>query len=194
MSDEASEADENQPDDADAGSCPVCGTEDCDRHLLASFDRSGEGEFGIGLCGGALYEVAAIGEVLDLTCLAWAQSARVSQTAQSPKWMTQFPPLQRFWECLGEAGFDPQEYDNDEDAAFDLPGYSDDYVSMGRWFLEDILQDCGWSGVRTEYQHDVPMMSTTFEYWWHSNPEDVAACLKAKLAAMALAARSSAGG
>ncbi len=38
------------------------------------------------------------------------------------------------------------------------------------------------------------MMSTTFEYWWHSEPEHVAALLKEKLGEMTLAASSHASG
>jgi hypothetical protein len=66
-----------QEDESGLEICPECGAEDCEAHLLAAFDLSGdEGEFEVGLVGGALYDLDAIGKVLELARRTWVQRSR----------------------------------------------------------------------------------------------------------------------
>ena len=52
-------------DDPSFERCPICQDKECQRHLLARFDTSeDEGEFGVGLAGGALVDAKEIEQVL----------------------------------------------------------------------------------------------------------------------------------
>jgi len=55
----------------DETSCPICEDKECQRHLLACFDKSGDvGEFGVGLVDGALIDAKEIPQVLERARLA----------------------------------------------------------------------------------------------------------------------------
>jgi len=185
---------EDEDDEGGSAKCPECGTEDCEAHLLGAFDRSGdEGEFGIGLVGGPLCELNAIGEVFELIRLAWVKSVRNSGKPTPPEWIEKTLSLKDYFEDLGtDDGFDIADYDGDEDAADDLVAYSDDHVTTATGVLERLLNQCGWAGAsvqRTQSEDDVPLYSTTYESWWHPEPEKVVARLKHKLGEITAAAQ-----
>lgn len=70
--------------------CPLCKHMECEKHLLACFDKAGNGD-AFGLVNGALCYVNEIEVVLDHASLAWVRSMR---SAGRPK-----PPVdcERFW-------------------------------------------------------------------------------------------------
>jgi hypothetical protein len=73
-------------DDTSLEGCPICQDEECQRHLLARFDASGdEGEFGVGLTSGALDEAQEIEQVLKRVRLAWVQSIRATGKPKAPR-------------------------------------------------------------------------------------------------------------
>ena len=89
---------------------------------LACFDESGdEGELGVGLVDGPLYDVKEIEEVLQRARLAWVRSVRATGKPKAPQWIMKERGLRDYFDALG--GLDPsdlEKYDSDEDAAGDL--------------------------------------------------------------------------
>jgi hypothetical protein len=64
----------------DGRRCPYCGRQ-CDRHLLAFFDRYGDG---LGLIGGALYGLEeTAGQVLRRVRLAWLRASGAGSSSHS---------------------------------------------------------------------------------------------------------------
>jgi hypothetical protein len=75
-------------DDPTLECCPICKGKECEKHLLARLDASGDqGEFGVGLAGGSLQKVYEIKDVLQRARLAWVQSVRASGTPKAPPWI-----------------------------------------------------------------------------------------------------------
>src|SRR5262249_9848854 len=106
-------------DDPSSERCPICEEKECQRHLLARFDASGdEGEFGVGLAGGALYDVNEIEAVLERARLAWVKSVRATGKPKTPPWIMKERGLRNYFDALG--GIDVEKYDSDEDAVHDL--------------------------------------------------------------------------
>src|SRR5262249_32048917 len=137
-------------DDPSLGHCPICEDKKCQRHLLARFDASGdEGEFGVGLDGGALYDVNEIETVLERARWAWVQSVRARGKPKAPPWIMKERALRYYFDRLG--GLDVAKYDSDEDAVNDLAVESDNELWHAReGFVGEVLSDCGWLGDRTE--------------------------------------------
>jgi hypothetical protein len=161
-------------DDPSSERCPICKDKECQRHLLASFDASGdEGEFGVGLVGGALYVVNEIETVLERARLAWVQSMRATGKPKASPWIMKERGLEYYFKALG--GIDVEKYDNDEDAAHDLAVQTDDEIRHAREdFLDEVLFSCGWLGDRTEEAFDYPQFcsSTTYLSWWGQTERD----------------------
>ena len=68
--------------------CPICQHKECQRHLLACFDKlGGDGEFGVGILGGALIDATEIPKVLERAELAWVQSVRATGKPKAPPWI-----------------------------------------------------------------------------------------------------------
>jgi hypothetical protein len=181
---EDEEDEEGEEDEGGSDKCPECGTEGCEAHLLGVFDRSGDhGEFGVGLVGGPLCEINAIGEVFELVQMAWVKSVRNSGKPTPPAWIEKTPYLRDYFEDLDD-DFNIADYDNDKDAASDLVANSYDHVTAATFALHGMLNQCGWAGVsaqRTQREHDVPLYSTIYESWWDPEPEKVVAGLKDEL-------------
>jgi hypothetical protein len=74
-------------DDPSLERCPICKDKECQRHLLARFDDSGDGALGVGLAGGALYDANEIEKVLERARLAWVQSMRATGKPKLPTWI-----------------------------------------------------------------------------------------------------------
>jgi hypothetical protein len=178
-------------DDDEGGTqqCPYCDAENCDSHRLGEFDADrAEGNFGIGLVGGPLYGVDAIGEVLNLTRLAWVHSVRTSGKPVPPLWVAGDTDLKDYFEGLGDGDINVDDYESDGDAADDLD--ANDSSSGARDFLESVVNKCGWSGGSTRREHDVPLYSTSYETWWDPEPEEIVSRLKTKLNELIGAARN----
>jgi hypothetical protein len=161
-------------DDPNSERCPVCKHKECQDHLLARFDASGdEGELGVGLTAGPLYYVNEIEEVLQRARLSWVQSVRATGKCKAPRWIMKERGLQDYVDALGGlGGFDLEEYDSDEDAADDLRQYTDTEHVRAR-FLDEVLFSCGWRGEKTEEEYDIPLRSTTYLCWWAFKPSEI---------------------
>lgn len=193
--DEDEDEDEEDDDDGNTGNCPLCGTQDCPDHLLACFDvtfaDAGEGNHGIGVVNGPLYDVEEIGEVLDLARLAWVRSVRTAGSPTSPPWIDEVPGLSGYFDALGDSGdFDIADHDDDEDAARELAGSTDYHSIRAREFLEEALIACGWSGETSEEEFDGLGQSTIYLSWWDADPRSRATELQALLKVILVKAAS----
>ena len=118
-------------DDPSSERCPICEDKECQRHLLARFDASGdEGELGVGLVGGALYDVNEIETVLERARLAWVQSVRATGKPKAPPWIMKERGLRYYFDALG--GSDVAKYDSDEDAVHDLAASTENELGHAR--------------------------------------------------------------
>jgi hypothetical protein len=157
-------------DDTASERCPICDKKECQKHLLARFDASGdEGQYGIGLAGGPLYEEYEIEEVLYRARLAWVQSVRATGKPKAPRWILAEAGLHRYFETLGPTGGSVdflKKYESDEEAATSLPAESDcEWEHAREDFLWEVLSEYGYLG-RTEEPFERLMMSTTYLSWW----------------------------
>jgi hypothetical protein len=181
-------------DDPNSERCPICKDKECQRHLLARFDASGdEGEFGVGLVGGALYDVNEIETVLERARLAWVQAVRATGKPKAPPWIVKERGLQNYFHALG--GLDVAKYDSDEDAVHDLAWCSDNELGHARDdFLDEVLFSCGWLGDRTEEPFDYPPIcaSTIYLSWWAFKPREIVKKFRARLRRILLEADSTA--
>jgi hypothetical protein len=170
-------------DDPSSERCPICKDKACRRHLLARFDASGdEGELGVGLVGGALYDVNEIETVLERARLAWVQSMRAAGKPKAPPWIMQERGLRCYFDALG--GIDVVKYDSDEDAVHDLAASTENELGHARDdFLDEVLFSCGWLGDKTEEPFDYPLIcaSTTYLNWWAFKPREIVKKFRAKL-------------
>jgi hypothetical protein len=107
-------------DDTNEAGCPICEDKECQRHLLACFDKSGDaGEFGVGLVDGALMDAEEIPQVLERARLAWVQSVRATGKPKAPPWVMKDKwGLRYYFDALG--GINVDKYDSNEDAVHDL--------------------------------------------------------------------------
>jgi hypothetical protein len=180
-------------DDPGLDGCPICRDKECQRHLIACFDKSGEeGEFGVGLLDGTLNEAQEIEQVLKRARLAWVQSIRATGKPKAPPWIMKDEwGLRRYFDALG--GIDVDKYDSDEDAVDDLAANTENEVWCAREkFLCEDLSSCGWLGERTEkeiYYGGFPA-ATTYLYWWANNPREIVEKFRIKLQSMLLEANS----
>lgn len=170
-------------EDASTSECPICKDKECQHHLLARFDESGdEGAFGIGLIDRALCDVNEIEVVLEHVRWAWVQSVQATGKPQAPRWITKERGLRAYFDALGSPGFDLKKYESDEQAAAFLPAETDREIWHARErFLWDVLSSCGWQGEQTEVPFDMPMLSTTYLSWWADKPREIVKTLRAKL-------------
>jgi hypothetical protein len=172
-------------DDPTAECCPICKDKECKVHLLGRFDESGdEGELGVGLIDGPLYDVNEIEEVLQRVRLAWVQSVRATGKPKVPKWIINERGLRDYFDALGGlGGSDLEKYESDEDAAGDLQVETDNEIWHAREeFLSEGLSSCGWLGEKTEEPFDSsPGLSTTYLSWWAFKPNETVEKFRAKL-------------
>jgi hypothetical protein len=170
--------------------CPICDKKECQKHLLARFDASGdEGEYGIGLVGGPLYYEYEIEEVLKLARLAWVRSVRATTKPEAPRWIMNERGLKDYFNALGSGGFDLRKYENDEEAAAFLPAESDcEWEHAREDFLWEVLFECGGDVLRTEEEFSAPLMSTTYLSWWTFKPKEIVKKFRAKLRSILLEA------
>ena len=178
------EDDEDGEDNPRSEGCPFCEKKECEIHLLACFDASGDqGKLGVGLVSGPLCDVNEIKETLQHVRWAWVQSARANGKPKAPQWIMKEPGLQYYFDALGDAGFELKKYKSDEEAVSDLPANTNNEIRHAREeFLWEFLSDCGWLGEKTEQPFDsIPGMSTTYLYWWALKPHEIVERFRAKL-------------
>lgn len=76
------------------------------------------GAFGVGLAGGALFDVKETEQVLKRARLAWVQLVRATGKPKAPPWIMKVRGLGYYFDALG--GIDVDKYDSDEDAVHDV--------------------------------------------------------------------------
>lgn len=166
--------------------CAICGRPRCasrsNKHLLATFDRTfdGEGRHGAGLIGGALYNVANIGDLLDTI-----QRARVRALTRGgtpTECVEDWDTVSAYFSALGAAGFKPEEWESVSRGASVISGYTSLHGELVRTLLEGLLDEVGWSGVTSEDEDDTPLASSSYAYWWHDDARDAAKRLEAHIA------------
>jgi hypothetical protein len=159
-------------DDPSSERCPICEDKECQRHLLARFDASGEeGEYGVGLVGGPLYYEYEIDDVLNRARLAWVQSVRATGKPKAPRWIMSERGLKDYFDQLG--GIDLAKYESDEEAAAFLPAETDfEWQHAREDFLWEVLSKFGYLR-RTENELTSPIMTTGYLSWWTFKPKDV---------------------
>ena len=181
-------------DDPTPECCPICQDKQCKVHLLGCFDASeDEGELGVGLVDGPLYDVKEIKEVLQRARLAWVRSVRATGKPKAPQWIMKEQGLRDYFDALG--GLDPsalEKCDSDADAARDLQVETENEIWHAREeFLREGLSSCGWLGERTQEPFDSsPGMSTTYLSWWAFKPSEIVERFSAKLQGILLDANS----
>jgi hypothetical protein len=181
----------SEDEDDPSEHCPICKDKECQLHLLARFDVQGDGEFGVGLAGGALCEASEIATVLERARLAWVQSMRATGKPEVPPWIMQERGLRDYFDALG--GIDVEKYHGDEDAVHDLKAETEMEIWHAREdFLWEALHKCGWFGEKTEEQFDVPLLSTRCLSWWAFKPAEIVTKFRAKLRMILLEVNSTA--
>jgi hypothetical protein len=184
------EADSEGPDADGAGLCPICAQpaqDDRCAHHLGAFDITfaGEGQYGVGLLGGALYDVREIGEVFNAARVDYAK-ARIggkSYTAAVPAWCKEDPALKKYVGSFkGTELFDPDSTDDVQEYADFLAGEGP--ANLLRAALSAWLKSLGIRVISTRWQQDIPMVSSDYEEWWCQSPRDAAAKLTHRLREM----------
>jgi hypothetical protein len=153
--------------------------------LLASFDVDpAEGEFGIGLVGGTLYNINEIGTLLEKITLEWVHAAQREERDEdgnpiAPRWVKNNPDVSEFYHSLG-FGVDPSEVDSASDEeVLDKLNQNDwnDWAVFAKDLIEALTSESGWDGTETEEQIDVPLRSTRITDWWGKDPESISLAL-----------------
>jgi hypothetical protein len=167
--------------------CPICDEKDCQKHLLACFEASGEeGEYGVGLVGGPLYYEYEIDDVLHRARLAWVQSVRATGKPKAPRWIMNERGLKDYFDHLG--GIDLAKYESDDEAADFLPADTDfEWKHAREDFLWEVLSKFGYLR-RTENELTRPFMTTGYLSWWTFKPKDAIKKFRARLRSILLEA------
>jgi hypothetical protein len=161
--------------------CPFCAQKsgDCD-HFLAIFDCTfaGEGEFGIGLKGGALFNVEAIGQLFPGIAEYFARiryRSGVSGPVTSPK----ISVLTDYMDAAKNAAIDPADYRNkEEDFVSDYLTSIVNYASYVREAIRDVIIETLSVELQEEFTAtDIPCLSSDYELWFCKDAEGVALSL-----------------
>jgi len=183
MSDESPEDLQGETDDDaadDAEKCLVCGDTQfaCD-HFFASFDllEASEGELGLGLGGGALYDLtpplervldaiveSALIDARELVPAALSEEQRlphavVGRWAASGGWVSECLEIKR--DLVRDAR---SEGNDDEEELRQIAAASQ--VSWNLEWLTSFVFECGGDLRKVSQEFDRPMMSTEYEIWW----------------------------
>jgi hypothetical protein len=143
--------------------CPICNRDRCTAHLLACFDIDPyEGELGIGLVGGKLYDVDEIDELLTKVTGAWVEAVRGAEGDEPivPDWISKHRPLFEFDNSIGSEVdvIDVVNEEEDDDAIQTVRDESD-WARYAKVLIEALTSK---SVVETEYEIDRPLASTRY--------------------------------
>jgi hypothetical protein len=157
------------PIDLEEEPCAVCDKSDCQDHLLARIDESGdEGECHVGLVGGTLFDVGEIGSIVEKLSAAWVKWRRSNPKAPAPTWIAKEPILLDFFTSLNETPSNKiEDYRTDEDAASNLLEEAGPHIT--RIFVEDLCFRCGW-GRYSSREYGLATYSSIYD----KRPNDVA--------------------
>jgi len=158
--------------------CPFCAQKagDCN-HFLAIFDCTfaGEGEFGIGLKGGALFNVEAIGQLFPDIAENFAR-IRYRSDVSGPVAAPKIGALTGYMDAAKDAEIDPVDYrGKEEDFVSDYLVAIDDYAPCVREAIQDVLINTLSVDLQEESAAtDIPCLSSDYEIWFCKDAQGVA--------------------
>lgn len=157
-------------------SCPFCAQKagDCD-HFLAIYDCTfdGEGEFGIGLKGGMLFDVEEIGQLFPEIAEYFAR-IRYRSGASDPVQAPKMGALTDYISAAKNAAIDPKDYKSEEDYASDYLVMINDYALCVREAIQVVLIETLSVDLREEFAaSDIPCLSSDYELWFCKDAQSV---------------------
>ncbi len=161
--------------------CPFCGQHETNCiHFLADFDCTspGDGNYGIGLGGGALYEVEIIGEFFEAISDCYARARYKGKRAKLPK-APKDNAFQSYVRALQGVRLKPKDYKSEEDYCWDFHANIEDYAELVRGVLLELLD---FDVCEKKAATHVPLMSSNYLLWYCSDASASAAKLKDELA------------
>lgn len=161
--------------------CPFCGQRGSQcSHLLACFDCtfSREGEYGIGLVAGALFEVKIIGALFGTISDCYASARCKGKKAKLPKSLKGYE-FQEYIQALHKTRLDPKDYKSEESYCWDFHVNIEYYDVLVRKTLLELL-DGDYCERRAVL--DVPMRSSNYLFWFCRDTNATVDKLRNKLA------------
>ncbi len=133
--------------------------------IVASFDVDpAEGEFGIGLDGGALYDIKEIGTLLEKITLEWVKAVRsVEEEGKpiAPRWIANDAHLSEFFETIGYGVSlsEVRDASDQNEAAYMVQ--ENDWAYFAKELIWTLTSASGWDGAENEDHTNLPLYSTT---------------------------------
>ena len=157
--------------------CPFCAQKagGCN-HFLAIFDCTfaDEGEFGIGLKGGALFDVNEIGQLFPEIAEYFARiryRSGTSDPVQAPK----MGGLTDYINAAKNAAINPKDFKSEEDYASDYLSMIDDYALCVREAIQAVLVDTLSVDLQEESAAtDIPCLSSDYKLLFCKDAQGVA--------------------
>jgi len=157
--------------------CPFCAQKagGCN-HFLAIFDCTfaDEGEFGIGLKGGALFDVNEIGQLFPEIAEYFARiryRSGTSDPVQAPK----MGALTDYINAAKNAAINPKDFKSEEDYASDYLSMIDDYALCVREAIQAVLVDTLSVDLQEESAvTDIPCLSSDYNLLFCKDAQGVA--------------------
>lgn len=165
--------------------CPFCAQKagDCE-HFLAIFDCTfaGEGEFGIGLKGGTLFDVNEIGQLFPEIAEYFARiryRSGASGSVRAPK----MDLLTDYINAAKNVEIDPEDYrPEEEDYVSDYLSMIDDYAPCVRDAIQVVLVGTLSVDLKEKFAAtNIPCLSSDYELWFCKDAQGVALRLEQTL-------------
>jgi hypothetical protein len=161
--------------------CPFCGelNTSCS-HFLALFDCTfdGEGEYGIGLIGGAIYKVEMIDEFFKEIAYCYARARYKGKKSKLPKVPKGFA-FSEYIRALEKVLLDAKAYNSEEDYCWDFHANIERYADLVRRSLLEILPSDVYE---KEASIERMLFSTQYALWFCNDAKATAVKLKEDLA------------
>lgn len=161
--------------------CPFCGqrNNDCS-HFLALFDCTfdGQGKYGIGLIGGALYKVEIIGEFFEAVSGCYARARYKGTRAKLPK-APKGNAFQSYVRELQRVRLKPKGYKSEEYYCWDFSANIEYYARRVRESLLELLHN---DVLEENAATEAHMTSSSYLLWFCSDASATAIKLKNELA------------
>lgn len=168
--------------------CPFCGQGDACSHFLANFDCTfdGEGNYGIGLGGGAIYDVNLIGDLFKGMANCYARARYKDKESKLPI-APQGAVFSEYVRSLQEVKLDAKRYHSkrehaEDDYCSDFRASISYYGEVVRRTLLEILGILHVDVYEEESFIDGPMISSKYTSWFCSDAKASAAKLEEELA------------
>jgi hypothetical protein len=157
--------------------CPFCAQKDGDcNHFLAIFDCTfaDEGEFGVGLKGGALFDVNEIGQLFPEIAEYFAR-IRYRFGTSGPVYAPKMGVLTDYIYAAKNAVIDPKGCKSEEDYVSDYSSMIDGYALCVREAIRMVLVDTLSVDLQEESAAtDIPCLSSDYELWFCKDAQSAA--------------------